>query len=125
MGYTTEFSGHVAIQPEMSAALAAEIREFADMDSGHRPGHPRVGGMPDGYCQWTVPDGKSVLKWDGNEKFYDSVEWMRYLIEAFIKPAGLVANGEIDASGEDSGDVWKLVVVDNVVTKRHGRVVFD
>ena len=41
-------------------------------------------GQPGLWCQW-VPthDGKFIV-WDGNEKFYNSAEWMTYLIEHFI-----------------------------------------
>lgn len=71
----------------------------------------------------------AALEWDEGEKFYDSQEWMAYLIDHFLKPGALassaipflqanhVLNGTIKAQGEDMGDRWKLVVTNNVVTR--------
>ena len=62
---------------------------------------------------------------------------MQYLIDHFLKPnaiakdalpflqANHTLNGEIFAQGEEPDDVWKLVVTDNVVEYKQGRVVYD
>lgn len=96
-------------------------------------------GQPGLWCQWTPTEDGSAITWDGGEKFYDSAEWMVYLIDHFLKPGavvqGLIAshddhvtdeafasftfdhvlNGTIDAQGEESDDRWQLVVTDNRV----------
>ena len=96
-------------------------------------------GQPSLWCQW-VPvkddDGNTVIEWDGGEKFYSSPEWMKYIIDHFLKPgafakdqlpflqANHICNGMIDAQGEDAEDRWRLHVRDNVVTTQDGYVSF-
>lgn len=93
-------------------------------------------GQPGLWCQWVPNEDGTALEWDGGEKFYDATEWMTYLIEHFLKPdavaksvlpflQGHTLNGEIDAEGEDSGDIWKLVVKKNKVSEKRSRVVYD
>lgn len=90
--------------------------------------------QPGLWCQWAPADDGTFLEWDGGEKFYNSAEWMKFIIENLLsekaKPylekhgnedprlhyftANHVLNGEISAEGEDSDDRWTLVVKDNV-----------
>ena len=150
MGYTTQFRGQVMIEPPLSADEVSYLKKFAEtrrMDRANGPyyvdGSGLLGqahehdvrdynsppeGQPGLWCQWVPTDDGSAIEWDGNEKFYYSEEWMRYLIEHFIGSNPLaksqlpflqphVLNGEILAQGEDMDDRWKLVVKDNVVTR--------
>ena len=161
MGYTTEFSGSVAIVPPLSAEEIAYLRKFngtrrmnctqgpyyvdrgGDFGQSNGPDVLDYNHAPDGqpglWCQWTPTDDGAAIEWDGGEKFYDSVEWMTYLIKHFIgnEPLakahdpvafgflqGHVLNGEIDASGEERGDLWRLVVTDNEVVRQDGSVSY-
>jgi len=95
-------------------------------------------GQPELWCQWITEDGTTII-WDSCEKFYSSTEWMQYLIDNFIGEnplaklntkdfdflQGHVLNGTIYAQGEESDDVWKLVVTDNVVKQVQGHTVYD
>lgn len=119
MGYNTDFSGRVAIEPPLDQVQVLFLRDFASHD--HR--ETEYEDTPGFYCQWVPTKDGAALEWDGSEKFYDSVEWMRYLIDNFV--AGGVhkhftetrkVNGAIMASGDDPDDVWRLIVTDNVVT---------
>ena len=154
MGYTTTFTGRIEISPPLDSAEIDFLLEFAD----HRRMHRRSGpyGMTDGYnnpdvidyneehpgqpslwCQWIPTEDGTAIEWDEGEKFCGAEEWMRYLIDHFLKPGchaigqvpgikgGHVCNGTIDAEGEEQGDVWKLVVENNVVTRRDASIVFD
>jgi hypothetical protein len=159
MGYTTEFSGSVSINPPLNEAEIAFLNKFAEVrhmdrikgpyfvdgsDSfgqGHdgdirdynRPGI----GQPGLWCQWIPTEDGTEIEWDGGEKFYEATAWMEYIIDHFLSPTAVAkdklpflqanhtVNGEIDADGEDSGDVWKLVVKNNKVTEKRGRVVYD
>jgi len=76
-------------------------------------------------CQWLIDDDGKVIEWDGNEKFYDYVEWIKYLIDRILKPRGYIVNGEVTWEGEDNDDIGKIVVRDNVVTVKNGRIVYD
>lgn len=94
-------------------------------------------GQPGLWCQWITNHDGTGLEWDEGEKFYNAAEWMQYIITHFLAPnavakselpflqANHTVNGEIDAEGESQGDMWKLVVTDNVVTVKQGRIVFD
>lgn len=100
-------------------------------------------GQPGLWCQWAPTDDGAALEWDGGEKFYDSEEWMRYLIDTFLSDSAAlrkeiawghprvegryyadqfgaftfdhVLNGVIEAQGEDVSDHWWLIVHDNTV----------
>jgi hypothetical protein len=75
--------------------------------------------QPSLWCGWRPNEDGTAIEWDESEKFYDYIEWMEYIIEKFIEPWGITANGEIDWDGEDSDDRGKIVVTDNVVSTRY------
>lgn len=79
--------------------------------------------QPGLWCQWTTDDGETLV-WDENEKFYNYVVWMKYLIENIFKKWGIVLNGSVNWSGEDSDDLGQLIVTDNVVTIKEGEVIY-
>lgn len=150
MGYTTTFEGEVAISPPLNEAEIAYLKAFNEsrrMDRAKGPYHAEPGdnhgqnnaedvrdynsppeGQPGLWCQWVPTDDGTAIEWDGGEKFYDSPEWMAYIIKHFLKPdclakdalpflqANHVCNGSIEAQGEDSDDRWQLAVVNNAVT---------
>lgn len=99
--------------------------------------------QPGLWCQWQPSDDGTRIAWDQGEKFYEATAWMQYLVDTFLRPGATVqaelaspvpgryyapefehftfdhvVNGEIGAEGEDAGDVWAVVVVDNRVSRR-------
>lgn len=82
-------------------------------------------GQPGLWCQW-IPtnDGRSI-EHDGGEKFYDYVEWIKYLIDHFLAPWGYKVDGLVDWNGEDRGDVGQIEVKRNKVVARKGRIVYS
>lgn len=154
MGYTTEFEGAVTVEPPLNAAERSFLTKFAytrRMDRHRGPyfvdGTGYAGqdheddiidynspppGQPGLWCKWEPNEAGDDLHWNGMEKFYDSSEWMAYLIDHFLKPGAEastsgdpqfkdftfdhVVNGTIKAQGEDRDDRWDLVVKDNEVT---------
>jgi hypothetical protein len=110
MGYSTDFMGALQCTPELKIKQAAEINEFSE-DRHDRPGFPGI------WCQWIIND-EGELVWDGGEKFYNYVEWLKYLIENYFQPWGVLLNGEIEWQGESMEDRGMIVVVDNVVTTK-------
>lgn len=160
MGYTTDFTGSVTVEPPLNAAEIDYLTRFADSrrftridgpyalhEDGFRG--PRIvdynrppDGQPSPWCNWAPTADGAAIEWNGAEKFYDSVEWMQYLIDTFLRPGAALqaelgdrisgraydpafgaftfdhtVNGTIDAQGEDDDDTWRLVVTDNHVTK--------
>jgi hypothetical protein len=97
-------------------------------------------GQPGLWCQWVPTDDGTGIEWDGNEKFYNGGEWMQYIIDHFLAPEGEAdcwgqaqfanftfnhfVNGTIYASGEDPGDLWRIVVTDNVVDIQAARISY-
>ena len=150
MGYTTTFDGEVTIDPPLNQEEIQFLTEFSQsrrMDRKEGPYELEDGnvlnynkppeGQPGLWCDWVpTPDGEAIV-WNEGEKFYKSVEWMQYLIDHFLKPnaiakdalpflqANHTLNGEIFAQGEDPDDTWKLVVTDNFVEYKQGRIVYD
>lgn len=157
MGYTTYFNGQVDIEPPLNQAEADYLRRFAGTRRMRANGGPYETpevepdwhdnysyneppeGQPGLWCDWVPGEAGDCLVWDESEKFYYSAEWMKYLIDHFLKPgaaaqrSGLpqfagftfdhVLNGVIDAEGEDTDDRWQLVVEGNVVKVARARPV--
>lgn len=160
MGYTTDFTGQVTVTPPLNASEIAYLRKFSESRRMRRPsgpystdnlGYDELGfdsynyppdGQPGLWCDWTATGHGTAIAWNGSEKFYNSLDWMTYLIDHFLK-AGAVAdqqmatlplrtfpaefndftfdhvlNGEIEAQGEDPDDHWFLVVENNKASKR-------
>ena len=81
--------------------------------------------QPGLWCQWTTNEEGTCLEWDGGEKFYNYVEWLKYLINHFFEKWGVKLNGEITWEGEESEDMGKIIVVDNVVTVKVARITYE
>jgi hypothetical protein len=154
MGYSTEFVGKVRIEPPLNGGEVAYLRKFAGtrrmrMKEGpYFVGQGGLAGQDDGpnviaydeppegqpglWCQWEPLDDGTALEWNGGEKFYDADEWMRYLIEHFLRRGARaaatkdpqlavftfdhVASGRIMASGEEWPDLWRIDVAANQVS---------
>lgn len=106
MGYTTEISGHIAIDPPLSREERLYLTQFSGsrrMDRARGPyfvhGSGYAGQGPDAdirdhnnppecqpglWCQWAPSTDGAILKWNGAEKFYNGPEWMAYLRSHFI-----------------------------------------
>lgn len=72
-------------------------------------------GQPGLWCHWVPNKQGTAIEWDGGEKFYYYVEWIKYLIEHFLKLWGYIINGEVEWQGEDIGDSANIAIIDNVV----------
>lgn len=152
MGYHTDFSGSIKVEPPLNAEEVAYLMKFAEtrrmsrrngpyfVDGGGFKGQVAADdvidynrpaqGQPGMWCQWVPTLDGTAIEWDGGEKFYDSTEWMQYLIDHFLRPgaaaksalpflqANHVCNGLIDAQGEETTDSWQLIVTDNKVTTK-------
>jgi hypothetical protein len=119
MGYTTDFIGHVDIAPALNEAEVAYLGAFSASRRWGRtggpyevPGHPLADerrpvqgnaynvpapGQPGLWCDWEPCWDGCCLAYNGVEKFYGAVEWLRYLIEHFLQP-GAKASRSGDAA---------------------------
>ena len=80
--------------------------------------------QPGFWCQWEPNEEGTVIRWDGGEKFYYYVEWIQYIIQHFMVRWGYQLNGEVEWTGEDSGDFGKIEIADNVVTVYEGHITY-
>jgi hypothetical protein len=151
VGYHTEFEGRVYITPPLNPQEIAYLTEFSETRRMKREMGPYFiggtgyagqgrdkdiedynsppSGQPGLWCGWEPTEDGTAIKWNRREKFYSSTEWMRYLIDHFLKPSGLAKEtpgfegftfdhtvaGVIHAEGEEEEDIWDLVVWNNHV----------
>ena len=157
MGYTTTFGGAFIIEPPLNEDEVKYLQAFnATRRMKRTKGQYYVDGTgfkgqdhggdvleyntpPDGqptlWCQWTVSDDGTRIMWDEGEKAYQMEDWLRYIIDHFLRPGAVTSNisvqlnhrqlrqftydhvvsGTVTAAGEDPGDLWVLMVEDNVV----------
>lgn len=108
MGYSTNFDGQFNFDKPLTVPQYNQLREFV------RERH-EGSGFPGLYCQWVPTADGEGLEWNGNEKFYDYVMWLEYLIENFFKPWGITVSGSVRYQGQDIEDNGVIEVNNNVV----------
>lgn len=154
MGYTTDFIGHIDIEPHLNAGEIAYLEAFRHarhFDRGGSPyevpGNPLAPdgdgvpperynalapGVPQLYCQWAVCGSGCCLGYDGVEKFYEPVAWLRYLIDHLLGPGAAAErachpqleaftfdhrlNGMVVGCRRDTRELFAITVSDNRVT---------
>ena len=73
------------------------------------------GSMPGLWCQWVPTTDGDEIEWDGGEKFYNYVAWIKWLIEHFFSKWGKKLNGTVYWYGEDRDDTGRIIIENNVV----------
>lgn len=117
MGYSTDFEGSFTATPSFTPEQIGILQLWADQR------HEPYGAFPSYWCMWvsTVdehyePDGKGLeVSTDGDNKWYEYLDWLRYVIEHFIKPWGVSLSGEVRYEGDELGDSGTIFIKDNVV----------
>lgn len=106
MGFTTDFIGHIDIAPSLNDEEIAYLTAFSQSRRCRRPGGPydvpgnpmaetsegfgdsynrAADGQPGLWCSWVPCWEGCCLAFNGNEKFYSAVAWLRYLVTHFLK----------------------------------------
>ena len=122
MGYTTNFEGCFDIKPNISVEHAELINTFIANFNDNvwvRKSERTIEldkDAPRNRCGWYIEGDISSIGWDGQEKFYDYVEWLKFLIKKFFKPLDYSVFGDVEWDGEDRGDVGTITIQNNVVT---------
>lgn len=155
MGYSTDFFGSITIEPPLNAAEVSYLADFSctrhmlraqgehyvdhswgqdytgvNQDLGHH--NTPFPSQPSLWCNFAATEDGKLLVWNESEKTQKAAQWIRYIINHFLKPGAHasktndpqfkdftfdhVCNGQFLAQGEDITDRWKLIVVDNDVT---------
>lgn len=81
--------------------------------------------QPGLWCHWVIGGDNDELMWDKSEKFYDYIEWLKYMIDDFFEPLGYTLNGDISWEGEEPDDFGNIHVENNVVNANYGIRVYD
>lgn len=153
MGYTTDFIGHIDIAPSLNEAEIAYLTAFSQSRRYDRggspydvPGNPqadnaadvepatsnsRAPGQPGLWCDWVPCWDGCCLTFNGKEKFYSPVPWLRYLVAHFLQSSAVAAGGGHHQLGgftfdhvldgvivgcrRDNKELYAIVVQDNVV----------
>lgn len=144
MGYTTEFNGKFNLNKKLDkethefltklattrrmkrklppeygiegefyvdgAGYAGQDREDSIVDYNKPPST-----QPGLWCQWIPTHDGTAIEWDGSEKFYHYVDWIKYIIDKVLAPRGYSLSGVVDWRGEDWSDTGTIVVRDNKV----------
>jgi hypothetical protein len=132
--YTTDFIGHVDINPGLNDDEIAYLSAFSQSRRCARPGGPYVvpgnpraeeyadfdagtysqtaSGQPGLWCDWVPCWDGCCLTYNGNEKFYQPTRWLRYLIAHFLKPGGAASrSGEACFTGFTFDHVLEGMIV--------------
>lgn len=145
MGYTIDFSGSFQLNTPLQPRMLEFLKKFNEtrrmkrnvdeafgiegefyvlgtgsFGQGNEPNiidfNNQPSTQPSLWCQWTPNEDGTAIEWDGGEKFYHYNEWLCYIINKILAPNGYVLNGTVTWQGEETGDVGKIHVVDNVIT---------
>ncbi len=106
MGYNTEFSGEFRLDRPLDDDTFFELE---GLDG------PFYDGMPSQYCQWKVADDWQTIAWNGGEKFYGYIGWIRLINDNYLRPKGYVLNGEVAFQGEEVKDCGRIVATNGII----------
>ena len=116
MGYTTKFKGKLSFASEPKASELAELNTILGEDCRE---HSEWGHTGLSYIDLEITKDFTGLEWNGAEKTYDLVDKVNVVIEIMKnKYPKFGLTGELIAHGEEPGDVWKLVMENNVAYER-------
>ena len=154
MGYSTDFVGNLTITPRLNEHEIEYLDAFRMSRRCQReggpyavPGNPRAEdpsefagdlyniratGQPNLWCDWQVCWEGECLTWDGTEKSYSMVPWLRYLIAHFLKPGARgeghpgfeeftfdhVVSGMVVGCRRDTKELFAVSITNNRVTER-------
>ncbi len=111
MGYSTDFSGQFDIDRPVDKKTADVLRAIKEIRRD--PKNRIFDAMPDTWCQWELSEENDALMWDGGEKFYAYVEWIKFIVTFILEPQGYKVNGEVQWQGEENEDMGIIRIEDN------------
>ena len=154
MGYSTDFVGNLTVTPRLNDHEIEYLNAFRQSRRCVRPGGPYevpgnpraessadfeaehynelAAGQPNLWCDWQVCWDGDCIAWDGTEKSYSMVPWLRYLINHFLKPGAKAeghpgfeeftfdhaVTGMVVGCRRDTKELFSVRVIDNRVVER-------
>jgi hypothetical protein len=83
---------------------------FGVKDESIIDGNSPPSSQPGLWCQWVPTVSGEAIVWDDGEKFYEYVDWIRYLVDHFLTPWGYLVAGIVYWEGEESGDLGRIII---------------
>jgi hypothetical protein len=110
MAITTDFIGHIGIEPALDSDQIEQLAALgaAAIDEGE----PRF------QCGWLACEDGCCLAHSGDGKYGDPAGWLRYLVRSALKPRELRADGMVVGCRHDTGELFAVQVRANRVTER-------
>lgn len=85
LGMTEEEAAGYGIEGELYCPpeenFAGQDHDASVLDHNNPPST-----QPGLWCQWCYNEKEQCIKWDEGEKFYNYIEWLRYLIDKILNP---------------------------------------
>jgi hypothetical protein len=81
--------------------------------------------QPGLWLQWEPSRDRKYIKWDRNEKFYNYIEWLEYLLRKVLIPRGYYLTGVVKFRGEDKSDRGTIEVNIENETDIFGAMIQD
>ena len=108
MGYNTEFDGEFALSKSLDEETYYDLEDLAFSRHDEE-------GMPSIWCQWVVGNDWKSIRWNGGEKFYGYIGWIRYINNHFLLPKKIKLNGTVVFQGEDPKDGGRIVATNGKI----------
>lgn len=119
MGYYTRVTGEFAIEPPLTWTEIRDNPVPTDRDVRLRIDEETVDTDEGPLTRKT--SSALVPRWDDSFKAYHLIEHVQKVIDAF---PGHTFTGRLDCEGEESGDLWRVVVRDGRAEKVEPRIVW-
>ena len=108
MGYNTEFEGEFTLSKPLDGETYNVLKALADSRHDEK-------GMPSIWCQWVVGNDRKSIRWDGGEKFYGYIGWIKYINIKYLLPKGILLNGDVAFQGEQPKDGGRIVATNGKI----------
>ena len=102
MAITTDFIGHIGIEPALGSDQLDHLAILREVTGGK--------GRPPLRSGWVASDDGRSLTVRGDDKYGDPAEWLRHLIKRYLKPGGLRADGMVVGCRRDTKELFCIQV---------------
>jgi len=82
--------------------------------------------QPSLWCCWCPDSDRKTISGPEEEgKHYEYIEWLTYIISKILEPRGYILNGSGEWKGENSEDIGRIVITNNVVKAQYAAITYE